>query len=76
MRRDTVRYGGISAKAICGDNAAAAVIEHDGLVAYGDSKRNKGERHNADVGLDLALARAFYDLGDQLAERAYAQLED
>ena len=76
MRRDTVRYGGITARAICGDNAAAAVVEHDGIVAYGDSKRNKGERHNADVGLDLAMARAFYDLGDQLTERAYINLEE
>ena len=75
MRRDTVRYGGMTARAICGDNAAVAVIEHDGLTAYGDSKRNKGERKIADVGLDLAMARALYDLGEQLEQRAYETLE-
>lgn len=61
--------------AMAGENAAVATVEYDGIVAYGDSKRNHGEVRNADVGLDLAIGRAFIRLGDEFVDRAYAQLD-
>jgi hypothetical protein len=57
-------------------NAATAVVEFDGLIGAGDSKRNNGERRNLSVGADLAIGRAFIDLGTELIERAYDNLED
>lgn len=58
------------------DNAATAVVEFDGLTGAGDSKRNKGEVRNVNVGADLALGRAFIDLGTELIGRAYEQLDE
>ncbi len=57
-------------------NAATAVVEFDGLIGAGDSKRNNGEPRNLDVGTDLAIGRAFIDLGYELIGRAYNNLED
>lgn len=77
MAVDTIRYTGDPVvKGMAGENAAVATVEYDGMVAYGDSKRNKGEIRNADVGLDLAIGRAFIRLGDELVDRAYAQLDN
>lgn len=56
-------------------NAAAASITHDGVTAFGDSKRNNGEPRNYRLGSDLAVARAFIDLGEQLENRALNLLE-
>lgn len=76
MHEDNYRYAGRPVvNGMAGENAAVATVEYDGMVAYGDSKRNKGEVRNADVGLDLAIGRAFIRLGDELVDRAYAQLD-
>lgn len=60
---------------LAGENAAVARVRFGNLSVTGESKRNKGERKQADVGLDLALARALYRLADELTDRAYANLE-
>lgn len=76
MPNETIRWtGDPKVKGMAGENAAVATVDYDGIVAYGDSKRNKGEVRNADVGLDLAIGRAFIRLGDELVDRAYAQLD-
>lgn len=60
---------------IVGDNASAAYVKYGGLLGIGDAKRNKGERRNADVGQDLALGRAFINLGNQMVARALETLD-
>lgn len=60
---------------IVGHNASVAVIDFDGLRAFGDAKRNKGERKNDEVGRDLALGRAYIDMGKQLIARAHKTLD-
>lgn len=60
---------------IVGDNASAAYVKYDGLLGIGDAKRNKGEPRNPDVGQDLALGRAFIDLGRQMVARALETLD-
>lgn len=66
----------VAISALAVDNAAVAVVEFDGLVGSGDSKRNNGEPRNVNIGYDLALGRAFIDLGSELIGRAYDLLED
>lgn len=76
MANDSVGYKGATVSAIAADDAAAAVVSYDGLTVYGGSKRNKHERKNADVGLDLAIGRAFVNLGKELITRGNERLED
>lgn len=57
------------------DNAATAVVEFDGLAGSGDSKRNKGEVRDVEIGADLAIGRAFQDLGREFIDRAYERLD-
>lgn len=56
-------------------NVSVAVLTFDGLEAEGDAKRNNGERFDPEVGLDLAMGRAFLDLGHQLVDRGLERLE-
>lgn len=69
-------YEAVSVEAIAADDAAAAVVRYQGLEAYGSSKRNKGERKNADTGIDLAIGRAFINLGKQMEKRGLKRIGD
>jgi len=66
---------GAKVDVIVSHNASVAVVNFDGLVAYGDAKRNKGERRNDEVGRDLALGRAYVELGKKLIARAHKTLD-
>lgn len=64
---------------LTGPNASVAAITYDDgngkrLTVYGDSKRNKGEVKDADVGFDLAIGRAFISLGDELVSEALRRI--
>lgn len=72
---DSINHRGATVSAIAAEDAAAAVVSYDSIVAYGGSKRNKHERKNADVGLDLAIGRAFLNLGKNLIDRANERLD-
>jgi hypothetical protein len=65
----------IQVQAIVSHNASVAVVEYGDLSGFGDAKRNKGERKQDEVGRDLALGRAFIDLGNQLIERGFSRLD-
>jgi hypothetical protein len=69
-------YDSVSVEAIAADDAAAAVVRYQGLEAYGSSKRNKHERKNADTGLDIAIGRAFKNLGKQMENRGLKRIGD
>lgn len=75
MPNDSINHRGATVSAIAAEDAAAAVVSYDSIVAYGGSKRNKHERKNADVGLDLAIGRAFLNLGKNLIDRANERLD-
>jgi len=66
---------GAEVEVIVSHNASVAVIDFDGLRAYGDAKRNKGERRNDEVGRDLALGRAYIEMGRKLIARAHETLD-
>lgn len=72
---DGVEARSIEITALTGDNASVAAVDYDGLTAFGDAKRNKGERRNQSVGEDLAVGRAFINLGHQLIDRAQETLD-
>lgn len=58
-----------------GPNVAVAKARYgDEYTVVGDSKRNKGETYNEQVGVDLAVGRALVQLGKLLIDRAYASL--
>lgn len=61
---------------LVGHHTATAAAEYDGLVGFGDAKRNKGEVFQDGVGRDLAEGRALIDLGRALVDRAYEALGD
>lgn len=69
-------YDSVSVEAIAADDAAAAVVRYQGLEAYGSSKRNKHERKNADTGLDIAIGRAFVNLGRKMEKRGLNRIGD
>ena len=69
-------YDSVSVEAIAADDASAAVVRYQGLEAYGSSKRNKHERKNADTGLDIAIGRAFKNLGRQMETRGLKRIGD
>jgi hypothetical protein len=70
--RDDRRF---EVNSIIADNASVAHVQYGDLEAFGDAKRNKGERRDSQVGRDLAEGRAFLDLGKQLIDRAMARLD-
>lgn len=59
---------------MAGPHVTVAQVSYNGESATGDAKRNKGERQNKNVGRDLAVGRAFIQLGVQLIDRAYDAL--
>lgn len=63
-------------RAIQTDNVTAVMMEYDGIETNGDAKRNNGEVWQKGVGYDLAMGRAFINLGSALIERAYRQLPE
>ena len=69
-------YESVSVEAIAADDASAAVVRYQGLEAYGSAKRNKHERKNADTGLDLAIGRAFINLGRKMEKRGLTRIGD
>lgn len=71
-----VGHKSASVQAIAAENAAAAVITYQNKRAYGGSKRNKNERKDASIGLDLAIGRAFINLGHDLIDAANDRLGD
>lgn len=73
---NTRNYEGVTVEAIAADDAAAAVVRYQGLEAYGSAKRNKNERKNADTGLDLAIGRAFKNLGRKMERRGLDRIGD
>lgn len=64
----------VTLQALGTTNVAAAVVTFDGIEGEGDSKRNNGEKRQPQVGMDLAIGRAFQDLGQRLIKRAYDAL--
>lgn len=66
---------GVTVDYLATNNAATAVVQFDGLLGAGDSKRNKGEVRDVNIGADLALGRAFKDLGNELIDRAMSELD-
>jgi hypothetical protein len=75
-RMSTRPYESVSVEAIAADDASAAVVRYQGLEAYGSAKRNKHERKNADTGIDLAVGRAFVNLGKQMQKRGLKRIGD
>lgn len=75
-RMTTRPYDSVTVEAIAADDAAAAVVRYQGLEAYGSSKRNKHERKNADTGLDIAIGRAFKNLGHKMERRGLNRIGD
>jgi hypothetical protein len=69
-------YESVSVEAIAADDTSAAVVRYQGLEAYGGAKRNKHEPKNADTGLDLAIGRAFVNLGKQMQKRGLKRIGD
>lgn len=61
---------------LSGPHTTVAQVTYGSLTAAGDAKRNKGERTQEQVGRDLAVGRAFIELGNRLIDRAYNLLED
>ena len=72
----TKPYEAVSVEAIAAPDAAAAVVRYQGIEAYGSAKRNKHERKNADTGLDLAIGRAFENLGKAMQKRGLKRIGD
>jgi hypothetical protein len=66
----------VGLQALQTSNVAAAVVSFDGLEGEGDSKRNNGERRQPQVGMDLAIGRAFVDLGKKLQQRGQDALPE
>jgi hypothetical protein len=73
---DTRQYDAVTVEAIAADDASAAVVRYQGIAAYGSAKRNKHERKNADTGLELAIGRAFVNLGQTLQKRGLKRIGD
>lgn len=69
-------YDSVVVEAIAADDASAAVVRYQGLEAFGSAKRNKHERKNADTGLDIAIGRAFKNLGKQMETRGLKRIGD
>lgn len=55
-----------------GDFTTATLVGHR-FAAVGSAKRNPRDKFNAQVGVDIAMARAYRDLADQLEEQAGRQ---
>lgn len=68
----------VEVSALAGPNASVATVTYDDgnvrVTVYGDSKRNKGEIKDAQVGFDLAIGRAFRNLGDELVSEALRRI--
>lgn len=69
-------YDSVVVEAIAADDASAAVVRYQGLEAFGSAKRNKHERKNAETGLDIAIGRAFKNLGKQMETRGLKRIGD
>jgi hypothetical protein len=61
-------------QSLSGPNTTVAQVSYGRVTASGDAKRNKGERTQKNVGLDLAVGRALVELRNQLIDRAYEAL--
>lgn len=73
---DLIYNKGVVVNAIAAEDAAAAYVSYGGLRRYGSSKRNKHERKDTSIGLDLAVGRALISLGRALVADAEATLEE
>lgn len=50
----------ITVRIMTDDNAAVAhIVLHDNIIATGSSKRMPGDPRDTDLGIDLAVIRAF-----------------